>query len=246
MSKFTVSKASFLEHFIEPLSKFDLVEKTALVTLKNKELIGTTYMVDRSVMLDVRLKDITGADFDPVVFKDLLRIKNGMSYVDNKNPEFSVSKTCLEYVDDSVKLTSQFMDNRFFDPRHIEKLKKIKELEFDFSFGLTQEALSKINKSKQVAATINKIYFDADVKTGVSVVRKDDEKPAMDLIGFKIADSFEGKAITNFPLHISTFNLISEKSETMLFSVNTKFGIVSISVDTPTYNLNYITSALRK
>lgn len=246
MSKFTVSKAKFLDNFIDPLSKFDLLDDVAMVKLDAGSLRGTTYMSDRSVILDATLKNIDGENFDPVVFKDLLRIKSGMAYVQNKDPEFEITKTYIQYNDDTVKFVSQFMDSRFFDPKQIEKLDKIYNLEFDFSFTLTQESLSKIIKSKQVAPKITKIYFDATHKSGVSATRKDDEKASLDVIGFRVSDSFVGNAITNFPLHISTFNLISEKSEAMLFSVNTKFGIVSISVDTPEYKLNYITSALRK
>lgn len=246
MTNFTVSKQLLLDNFITPLSQFDIEDNSAMLELKDTNLMGLTHSQDRSLILQTTLKNVVNpVKFDPVVLKGLKKLRPALKYIDNINPSFKIMDNYLEYSDDLVKFKSYFLDIRFFQTKQSDKIKKISELEFDFSFGLTQKALTNIRKSSQFTDT-SKLYIDASPKTGVMITRKDDEAKNVNSIGFKVSDEYTGIPLTNIPLHISTFNWICESNESILLSYCSKVGVITLTVDTPDYNLYYITSRLKK
>lgn len=246
MPNLIVSKETFVNKFLTPLAKFDLPSKPAQVVASGGELCGITHSEDRSIILDCKLKNIKVDDFNPVVFKDLNKLKSAMAFVDNTLIKFNIADNYLSYEDDYVKLKSFFLDNKFFDSKQPQKMEKIRSLDFDFSFVLSQDALCKIRKSKQFASDTNKVYIKANKKDGVHISRKDDVKSKIDTIGFKVSDSFEGPEIDYIPLSIDLFDFIEERTESLKVMLNTKLSLFNIKSETAEYSLNYIAAQLRK
>ena len=248
MSKFIVTKSNFVDHFITPLSRFNLSDKPAQIVIENNTLIGVTHTEDRHIILEATLKNIKGDDLEsPVVLKDLNRLLSALGFVSEPTMTFSIEPSYLHYKDNSITFKSFFLDGRFFDEKIPSKLGKIKEQTIDFTFNLTQDALGKIRKSKQfVAQDTDKVYISGNSKDGIVASRHDATKSSIDTISFNILPSYTGDDFDPLPLDINLFDLISEKSETILVEVNKQFGLFLLTVETPEYKLQYITSALRK
>ncbi len=244
VEKFVVSKDNFIDNFLYPLSRFDLDDKPAQIILY-KNLIGITHTKERDIILKCTLKDIKGKIEEPVILRDIPRLISAIGFVGESMLTFSVEATNLSYIDSQIKFKSYFLDSRFFDSKIPLKIKKIEDIKFDVSFYLDQFSLSKIRKSKQFCKDSEKLYFSG-TDSGIIVERGDTENSTIDSISFKITNDFDGDPFSAKPIHNKIFDLISEKTEDILVEMNNEYGIFIFTVNTKTYNLKYITSALRK
>jgi hypothetical protein len=244
VEKFVVSKDKFIDNFLYPLSRFDLDDKPAQMVLDD-DLIGITHTKERDIILKCTLKDVKGKIDTPVILRDIPRLISAIGFVSESMLTFSLDPTNITYVDSQIKFKSYFLDSRFFDSKIPLKIKKIEDIKFDVSFRLDQLSLSKIRKSKQFCKDSEKLYFSG-TDSGILVERSDAENSTIDSISFKITNDFEGDPFSAKPIHNKIFDLISEKTEDIVVQINNEFGIFIFTVNTDTYNLKYITSALRK
>lgn len=244
MNKILVQKDEFSEDFINPLSRFGL-EYTPIQICKTEDgLIGMSHTPTCSIMGHVILKNVKGEVFDPLVLKDTYKLKSALAFITEPTITLSLDEKYIMYDGDSVKIKSFMLDKRAFDENQPKKILKILDMDFDSSFVLAPESLTKIKKSKEFSQT-NKIYIDLN-EDGVSVSRKDDEKPSVGTLSFKIGESYSGDDVSNLPFSMDIFDLIQNKKDDILIQVNKKFGILTFQLEDDNKKITYITSALRK
>lgn len=245
MSKIVVQRESFVQNLIDPLSRFGLEYSPIQVSKENDdELIGMSHDPNCSVMGHVILKNSKGDPFDSLVIKDSLKLKSAFSFITDPTITLELNDRFLSYDGDEIKIKSYMLDKRAFDNNQSKKVKKILDMKFDSNFTISNQSLLKIKKSKEFSQS-TKIYLNMDDK-GVFVSRKDAEKVTSGDLTFKIEDSFVGEKIDNLPFSMSIFDLIQNKKDNILLSINKQFGILMFQQQTENHILTYITSALKK
>lgn len=246
MSKFIVEKDTFLNAFIKPLSVFDSQDNSCqLFKEDDSTLKGITYSSDRSVILESTLYNVDGDVMPSVVLRALPRFISAIGFCGEPKMSFEVKDNYLLHSSNNLKFKTFFLDSKFFDSKILLKLAKIKELECDSSFTITPSNVSDIKRSKTFARATDKVYISSD-GSGVVATRDDKEKSSIDTMSFQIASDFSGEILKDIPIHISFFDLLLEKTDSILVSVNAEYGVFQFLIKNDKCKLHYITSALRE
>lgn len=245
MSEIVVEKDVFVSSLIDSLSRFGL-EYSPIQIVKEDEdtLIGVSHSSNKSILGHVILNDVKGDPFDSVVLKDSIKLKSAFSFINEPIITLELNKSFLAYDGDSIKIKSFMLDKRAFDDKQPIKAKKALEMDFDSSFIITNEAFLKIKKSKEFSQS-DKIYIDLKNNQGVTVARKDDKQKSVGNLSFKIADSFNGEEVDNLPFGIDIFDLIQNRKDDILVSVNHQYKLLLFQQITEKYQITYITTAIK-
>lgn len=121
------------------------------------------------------------------------------------------------------------------------KPEKINSFETDFSFTLTKDDFSKINRASTFTTETNKIYFYLE-EGNVKCELTDKARHNTDSFQLQVGSNIEGDELKILPVNFDNFKLVN--AENVKVSVNNKFGVLIIDIDQQPLKLRYILSSL--
>ena len=127
-------------------------------------------------------------------------------------------------------------------------LEKLKKLEYDTNFTLTNETISNIMRGNSFGTDANKIYFYTK-DNQVYAELTDQAQQNVDSVTFKIADKYNGTEIkTSLPFKLEILQIISSifKLTNLEVKINTKQKFLSFEFIQPDFELKYIVQGLVK
>ncbi len=171
---------------------------------------------------------------------DLKKLSRVFDCITADEIELKINTNNLEYISKEMKFKYHLFEDDFLVAPAI-KPEKINAFETDFSFTLTKEDFSKINRASTFTTETNKIYFyleDGNVKCELT----DKARHNTDSFQLQVGSNIVGDELKILPVNFDNFKLVN--AENVKVSVNNKFGVLIIDIEQEPLKLRYILSSL--
>jgi len=240
--KLTVSKNSFLNYLVTPVSKIAEHLPISFCKEQNQSYIKSiTNSNDNSVIF---LSKVEASVENPssIIIPDCKTFLRLLSNIETPNLILNFTSNCIEYKNDSLEFKYHLLDESYFSTKKSISEEKLSQIPFDTNFLLPKTKLTEIIKFNTIIPEAEKLYF---FTKGGKVYTKigDEQKLNTNQISFEVANSFKGNETESlFPINIQNLLLFSFVEDQINVSINQSLKIFKFE----TNNISYIVSGLVK
>lgn len=236
------SKKDFISNL---LSSVSTLNDTCVFKIENEKLTTTLMSNDSSLALYAETP-ITSDGVKTLNIPDVkkfMRVLDSINIGDDESINFSVSNNAIGYSSDSHKFKYHLLEDGIIKVPPIN-MKRVGEIVFDFTFKISETDLNNLLKGSSFATETNKLYiFCEDNKVFGEL--GDRTRHNSDNFQCIISKTYVGNLPKPLPINFETFRLINfNKCKEIEVNINSKTGVMKISLTKGDTKLIYIVSAL--
>lgn len=244
MKKFKLNKQSFIDTFLQPVSK---INEQCIIALTNESAETITANINTTVFL--HCKSTLKCDTDHEItlnIGNVAKFQKALECIQEETPEFQLHQNHIRYVSPDLKFNFHLLESGII-PTPTVDAEKLSTIKIDTSFVVTKEKLTNILRTSSFTHDSNKIYlFTRDEKVYCEL--NDRTMPNLDSVEMVVTDSFSGNEIKNdIPLRLDWIRDFSTiKFEQVNVRYNSANKIIIFHIETSDTVLSYIVSGLTK
>jgi hypothetical protein len=244
-NKLILNKDIFVSKFLQPISKIaDIVSiyptDTGLYAICSSQ-DGSSVVLYAELRLTVPLKGVVRLNLPDV--KKFVRL---VECIEDNDLQITVKDNHLAYVGDGIKF-NYFLLEDSYTQRSTLNPDKIKALQYDSTFVISQQKFNEVLKGSSIATDSDKLYiFTKD--DIVYAELNDFERQNISNITYKISDSYTGTPIkTAIPFNLESIRLLAGlRAESMTVKINHSLKVSLFEVEDEDTTIKFIISALVK
>lgn len=232
----------FVNDFLTPVSK---VNDCCILKVSSDGYKSVVTSADNSLILyaiyneDLDIQEPISLNISDV--GKLIKILNCLE--NDSSIELVFEGNCIKYVSSDINFTFHLLADNILQEPGID-VRKIGELDFDFSFNITNRSLINLIKGSTFATDSNKIYFS----THNSIVYgelTDQQKQNIDTYKQKVSDGYRGSPpATSIPVSFELIrNISSVRTEDISIRLCSSNSVFLFNAEKEQSNLTYIASA---
>lgn len=237
-------KDNFVQKFLQPISK--LADSVSIIP-NGDELYAVCSSQDGSIVLLATLK--TGAEVKGILKINLPDIKKFVRLVDCIEEDIIT----LDIVDNHIVYDTMSFRFKYFllEDSYMQRCPvnpdKVRNLEYDSHFVITNSKFNEILKGSSIATDTDKLYFYTK-DNNVYAELNDFERQNVNNITYLVATEYTGTPIKNaLPLNLENVRMLAGlRAEHINISVNNTLKVTLFEVNDSTVSTKFIISALVK
>ena len=244
MKTFKLNRRSFIDNFLQPISK---VNEQCTITLSNDKASTLTSNINTTVFLHCESTLSCNID-DPISLNvgNVSKLQKAFECIQEDEPEFELNRNHLRYVSPDLKFNYHVLEDGVITTPTVS-IEKLSMVDIDTSFIITRDTLTNILRISSFTHDSNKIYFfsrDGQIYCELN----DKTMPNIDSVEMIAAKSFAGAPIkTDLPLRLDWLRDFSTiKFDVVNVRYNDANKIVIFHIETDNTVLKYIVSGLTK
>jgi hypothetical protein len=240
-----VNNNQFKKLFLDQISKIS--ENGVLILTKNN-IHCKTCTPDNSIILGIDFSIQTkGIEEEKIQINvgDIKKLTKAFDCIEGESFSFKIEKNNILYSDKKIKFKYHLLEDGIINQPKIN-LDKLKGLDFDCTFSITDQTINELIKASTFASDSNKIYL-----TSYDNILKGDltDKTRYNIDSFEVVltESFTGNKIENLCLNFEAFRIFSSsRFNTLQCKISSKLGVVLFGFKNNIISTQYIISALTK
>lgn len=240
----TVNKETFVKQFLFPISK--LADNISLQVEPGK-IFSTCNSQDGSVVLYTEFKtDTENINIPKINIPDLKKFLRLLECIEESSVDLLIENNSIKYQTKSIKFNYFLIDDNYI-PRSPINPDKIKQLEFDLEFKLTNTKFNEIIKGSSITTDTDKLYFYIKNNT-IYAELNDRERQNINNITYFVTDEYTGDiSQINLPINLECFRALSGLYfQNLLVKINNQLKVIVFENNTQTTTTKFIISALVK
>lgn len=241
----TVNNNQFKKLFLDQISK---ISDSGVLEINKSNIHCKTCTPDNSVILGIDFPIASKGDIEDKLFVnvgDVKKLIKAFDCVNEDNLTFKIEKNNILYTDKNIKFKYHLLENGIINQPKVN-LEKLKALEFDCSFTLSDQKINELIKASTFASDTNKIYltsYDNILKGDLT----DKSRYNVDSFEVVISENFDGIKIENLCLNFEVFRIFSSsRFNALQCKISSKLGVVLFGFKNNIISTQYIISALTK
>jgi hypothetical protein len=243
MNKLIFNKTDLIKKFLDPISR---VSEGCVINIEKDNVASIIHSTDLGVILYAKITSVNDMEIKLNV-GDLKKFIKLINCINQESIELLINSNNIGYESDNLKFKYHMLEDNVLQTPKIS-LEKLKKLEYDTNFTLTNETISNIMRGNSFGTDANKIYFYTK-DNQVYAELTDQAQQNVDSVTFKIADKYNGTEIkTSLPFKLEILQIISSifKLTNLEVKINTKQKFLSFEFIQPDFELKYIVQGLVK
>lgn len=240
----SLHKETFVQRFLLPISK--LADNITL-SCNNNELTTTCASPDGSIVLLASYKsDIPIRGFARINIPDIKKFIRLLDCIEEDNIAITIENNCLRYSTPSLKFNYFLLEDSYMQRCPVNP-EKIKKLNYDTTFILSNSKFNEILKGSSIATDSDKLYFFT--KDGkVFCELNDFERQNINNICYVVTDKFIGENLKDpLPLNLESIRLLAgTKHDNFIVRINNDLKVTLFQIEENNINIKFIVSALVK
>lgn len=240
---------SFLDSFIAPISR---VTDSGILKLEPDRISCLVSTGDGTIIVYGEYKETLTEITDTITLNipDIKKLYKLLSLIDNKVIDLVIDANSnnnnITYSSDDIRFKYHLYENGIIKIPTLN-MAKLKTINFDSQFTITDERLGVLLKGSTLSPDINKVYISVDTgKVYAEITDKSQQN--VDIYTTFISTDYTGTSITApIPINFEIIRLLSS-SKIAEFKVKlaTKLNVFNFELTSDKVSLNYIVSALIK
>ena len=236
------NKNEFVDKFLTPLSR---INNSCSLHLKSDKLTALVATPDASVILNAVWKfSDEFTEENKLNIPDINKLIKVLDCIREEYVSLKINSNNISYNEKGIKFKYHLLEDGILSTPAIN-MEKVKALQFETEFGITNNDLQSLIKSSTFASETDKLY----IRTGDGVVYSeltDKNKSNVDSIELVLSQEYAGLNIDN-PLALS-FEIIRTVSCNRFGNVSTKInsnlGVLLFELNNSNVELTYVASGL--
>lgn len=236
--KFSVSKESFLNNLLVPVSKLTDSLLLSFVTKDSETYIKTLVTSSDNSIIFQSCIECKGDVTNRIIIPDVKTFLRLVSSITENVLVFDVNNNTILYNQKNLSFKYHLLDENYFSNKKSINEEKIDSLSFDTSFNITKSKLSEILKFNSIVPDAEKIYFVTNSNTVLAKIG-DNEKSNTNEITLEVSSQYNGEGLDEtFPLNIQNILLLSFYEEEILVSINKSLKIFKFETPNSKYTIS--------
>lgn len=236
------NKTEFVDKFLTPLSR---INNSCSLLLKGDKLTALVATPDASVILNAMWKfSDEFAEENKLNIPDINKLIKVLDCIREDYVTLKINSNNISYNEKGIKFKYHLLEDGILSTPAIN-MEKVKALQFETEFGITNNDLQSLIKSSTFASETDKLY----IRTGDGVVYSeltDKNKSNVDSIELVLSQEYTGSEIDN-PLALS-FEIIRTVScnrfGNVATKINSSLGVLLFELNNSNVELIYVASGL--
>lgn len=236
------NKTEFVDKFLTPLSR---INNSCSLLLKGDKLTALVATPDASVILNAMWKfSDEFAEENKLNIPDINKLIKVLDCIREDYVTLKINSNNISYNEKGIKFKYHLLEDGILSTPAIN-MEKVKALQFETEFGITNNDLQSLIKSSTFASETDKLY----IRTGDGVVYSeltDKNKSNVDSIELVLSQEYTGSEIDN-PLALS-FEIIRTVScnrfGNVATKINSSLGVLLFELNNSNVELTYVASGL--
>jgi len=240
----TINKETFVKQFLFPISK---LSDNISLQIEPGKIYTTCNSQDGSVVLYAELKtDTDNLSLPKINIPDLKKFLRLLECTEESTLQLKIDSNHIKYQTSSLKFNYFLIDDNYI-PRNPINPEKIKQLQFDLDFKITNTKFNEIVKGSSITTDTDKLYFY--IKDNCIYAELNDrERQNINNITYLVTDEFTGDVSQiNLPINLESFRALSGiHFQHLLVKINNQLKVIVFENNTQTTTTKFIISALVK
>jgi len=234
-------REKFLNNFLLPISK---VAESAVLIVKPGQITSLIATSDNTIIVSAQYNDDKINITKTLNVPDIKKFCRILACIEEQEIEFNLESNNIGYSSSAIRFKYHLYEDNIISLPKIN-IEKLKALNFDGKFSLTQSAITSLIKGSVIATDTNKLYLT--FRDGIVYGDLTDLTRAnTDSYGMKLTEDYQGQPfIKPIPLNFEIFRIIScMKFKTIDAQLITKMGVLMFDTTLESTNLKFVISAL--
>lgn len=239
-----INKELFVQKFLQPISK--LADNISLIPEGN-ELYAICSSQDGSIVLLASLKlDIPITNIIKINLPDIKKFVRLLDCIEDEFINLTIEDNHIKYQTPGFKFNYFLLEDSYMQRCPVNPT-KIKALEYDSEFTLTNNKFNEIIKGSSIATDSDKLYFYTK-NDEVYAELNDYERQNINNLTYLISNTFTGTPIKNaLPLNLENVRLLSGlRTNSLNVRINNNLKVTLFELCEENISIKFIVSALVK
>ena len=240
----TLNKESFVQRFLTPISK--LADNVSLF-VEEKNIYAVCSSQDGGIVLLATLKtDCNLRGITRINLPDIKKFVRLLDCIEDQDITFTIEDNHLKHDTINFKFKYFLLEDSYMQRCPVNP-EKIRQLQYDSDFVLTNTKFNEILKGSSIATDTDKLYFYTK-NNDVYAELNDYERQNVNNITYLISDSFNGVPIKNaLPLNLENVRMLAGlRTNSISIKINSALKVTLFEVEDDFVNIKFIISALVK
>ena len=237
------NKREFISNFLGSISTLN---DTCVLKIENDVLVTTLMSSDTTLALyaETPVKCDGSKNLNIPDLKKFMRVLDSVNIADDGDINFNITNNSIKFSNETHRFTYHLLEDGIVKSPPIN-MKRINEIVFDTGFQISEIDLSNLLKGGSFATETNKLYIFCEGNK-VHAELGDRSRHNSDNFQCILSKEYTGNALSKpIPINFETFRLINfNKCKEFTVNVNSKLGVLKISLTKGNTKLIYIVSAL--
>jgi hypothetical protein len=243
-NQLTLSKESFVQKFLLPISK--LADNISIVP-NDEGLYAVCSSQDGSIVLLASLKtDVNTKGVIKINLPDIKKFVRLLECIDDDTLNLVLEDNHIKYNTPGFKFNYFLLEDSYMQRCPVNP-DKIKQLQYDSYFTLTNSKFSEILKGSSIATDTDKLYFYTK-NDCVYAELNDFERQNINNITYLVTENYTGEPIKNtLPLNLENVRMLAGlRAENISVKINNTLKVTLFEIEDETVSIKFIISALVK
>lgn len=223
-------KNNFVNGFLSPISK---LSENAVLKVRPGEFNAISSSNDGTLIVNCIIpqdNDISDTIFLNV--PDINKFIKILSCITVDEIDFKFNNNNLEYKSSDIGFKYHLLADGIIDPPTVD-INKIKKIDFDFQFSITQNIINQLIKASTFTTETNKIYFST-IDNKVNVTLTDKQRHNVDSYSQIVAETFKGEPLKKeLALSFETLRIISSiRFDKLNIRINPDLNVFLFQIET--------------